>query len=495
MRIKKLLASTLALILIASSVSACASQADAKATSESSSPSAAVETDAVETEETRLEPKLPDADYEGYSFRVITKGTDNVHWKSKDIYAAEINGEAINDAVYNRNTKIGDKYNFTIEEIISSQGTWNLYADVKKSCAAASDDYDMAAMSLTTDLSNLVSAENLVDLNTVPNMDLSQPWYDSNCNSQISIAGKLFATVGDMIIMDNEATLAILFSKTLANDYQLGDLYELVRSGKWTLDKLKEYCVAVVADLDGDGKMTASDQWGVIGESFNNLAYVVASGETIVEKSAEDIPEFRLQNERYYDAVNKSVEINRNFDICMYCDNFTGYSDVWSECIDKAFSEDRALFNTAGLVRVTVFRTMENDFGILPMPKYDEIQDQYYNIVSVGCSNSIAIPITATDLDRTGTIIEALSAESMYILTPAYYDITVKGKATRDTESEEMLDLIIAHRVYELGHMFGWGGLSDTVNAQTTTGKFASAVESKMKAATKALDRTLSLFE
>lgn len=103
------------------------------------------------------------------------------------------------------------------------------------------------------------------------------------------------------------------------------------------------------------------------------------------------------------------------------------------------------MFNVAGLVRVTVFRAMETDFGILPMPKFDKEQKEYFSIVSTGSANTISIPVTA-DAERSGAVIEALSAESHYILTPAFYDTVLKTKAARDDDSADMLDIIFANR-------------------------------------------------
>ena len=57
----------------------------------------------------RLEPELPDKRWDGYEFRVLTRGTTNVHWKSKDIAASEENGDIINDAIYKRNLAVTDR--------------------------------------------------------------------------------------------------------------------------------------------------------------------------------------------------------------------------------------------------------------------------------------------------------------------------------------------------------------------------------------------------
>ena len=452
-------------------------------------------TESTETEETteaRIEPDLPDTRWEGYQFRVLTKGDTNVHWKSKDIAATEENGDVINDAVYKRNMKIYDRFGVEMVDIPSPNGTWDLTAPLRKSVMAASDDYDMVASGFNDAVKNLSTEGMLMELHNVPYMDLSKPWYDQNANEQLSIEGKLFATAGDMILMDNEATLCVLFNKKLAEDYALEGFYEMVKNGKWTIDKMTEFSKLTAKDLDGDGTIGEKDQWGNIGEPLNTYALMVACDAIAVKKNKDDVPVFDVQNEHFYDAFTKAVNLNRDDKVTMFSDNFKA-ADVWADIIDPAFTEGRVLFNTAGLVRVTVFRAMETNFGILPLPKYDESQKEYNSMVSIGCANSIAIPTTA-NAERCGAVIEALSAESYYTLTPAYYDIVLKTKNARDDASSEMLDIIFDNRIFDIAYMFDWGGIIGSINGLTTDGKISSTIDSKLKAAEKELEKTLTAY-
>ncbi len=452
-------------------------------------------TESTETEETteaRIEPDLPDTKWEGYQFRVLTKGDTNVHWKSKDIAATEENGDVINDAVYKRNMKIYDRFGVEMVDIPSPNGTWDLTAPLRKSVMAASDDYDMVASGFNDAVKNLSTEGMLMELHNVPYMDLSKPWYDQNANEQLSIEGKLFATAGDMILMDNEATLCVLFNKKLAEDYALEGFYEMVKNGKWTIDKMTEFSKLTAKDLDGDGTIGEKDQWGNIGEPLNTYALMVACDAIAVKKNKDDVPVFDVQNEHFYDAFTKAVNLNRDDKVTMFCDNFKA-ADVWADIIDPAFTEGRVLFNTAGLVRVTVFRAMETNFGILPLPKYDESQKEYNSMVSIGCANSIAIPTTA-NAERCGAVIEALSAESYYTLTPAYYDIVLKTKNARDDASSEMLDIIFNNRIFDIAYMFDWGGIIGSINGLNTDGKISSTIDSKLKAAEKELEKTLTAY-
>ena len=195
-----------------------------------------------------------------------------------------------------------------------------------------------------------------------------------------------------------------------------------------------------------------------------------------------------MLDERYVDAYAKAMAINDNHDICMH----SGIYSNW-DILDAAFTEGRCLFSYVGMNRVTLFREMEADFGILPAPKYDEAQEKYYNVISTGNSNFLSIPKSVQDLERTGIITEALCAESLYTLTPAYYDITLKTKAARDEESSAMLDIIFANRVFEMGNFWAWGGIFDIPGAQSYAGKtdIVSAVEKKVPAAEKAMQKTI----
>ena len=73
------------------------------------------------------------------------------------------------------------------------------------------------------------------------------------------------------------------------------------------------------------------------------------------------------------------------------------------------------------------------------------------------------MPVTTRDPDRTGFILEAFSAKSAEIVTPAFYDKTLIGKSTRDDESAEMLELIFSSKKYDIGNFFAWGDLTNKV--------------------------------
>ena len=124
------------------------------------------------------------------------------------------------------------------------------------------------------------------------------------------------------------------------------------------------------------------------------------------------------------------------------------------------FAEEKGLFCYFTIMSVSALRTAYVNFGILPIPKYSDEQKEYYNLVSVHWTGLMSVPAAAVNLERTVIIVEALAAESKYTLQPAYMEINLKGKSVRDEESEEMLNLIFANRIYDIGDIFNFADFS-----------------------------------
>lgn len=144
------------------------------------------------------------------------------------------------------------------------------------------------------------------------------------------------------------------------------------------------------------------------------------------------------------------------------------------------------------------YRNMDADFGILPMPKYDTAQETYYHTVNSNTCSTIEIPVSsAVDTEFTGIIIEAMSAESTYTIREAYYEINLGTKITRDEESKVMLDIIFSTRIYDIGEIYNWGGVGDSVRGimQKKSSDFTSMITKASPNVMKQLDKFIETFE
>ncbi|MDD4772510.1 MAG: hypothetical protein PHZ09_02775, partial [Eubacteriales bacterium] len=212
-----------------------------------------------EEEETILEPDLPDIKFDGVEFSILISSNEERGTVKNDFAAAEQNGESINDARFMRNIAIEEKYSVDIVDYPVNVGhNGPGLAAIKKSVSAADFAYD-AAMMAGYDTCVLAYTDHLIDLYTLEYLNLSQPWWDQKANSDLTITGKMFYTTGDISTADNDATYAVLFNKKLVTDYSLSDFYDLVKQGKWTIDRFIEAVTQVHSDLDGNGVYDTND--------------------------------------------------------------------------------------------------------------------------------------------------------------------------------------------------------------------------------------------
>jgi len=96
-------------------------------------------------------------------------------------------------------------------------------------------------------------------------------------------------------------------------------------------------------------------------------------------------------------------------------------------------------------------REMEDEIGIVPLPKYDEATLVYYSPSEAG-TNLFSVPVTAQNTERTSIIAEALCAEGRKNVIPVYYEKALKTKHSRDDESALMLDYMRDGLVYDYGY-------------------------------------------
>ncbi len=400
-------------------------------------------------------------DFEGYVFKIATKGGDS--WAGYSVSAEELNAETINDAIFVRNQAVCEAYNFEIEAIPIAGDM----VAVLKTYLNIEDEIDLVEAAMRGGTALLEKEDLLLNLHdpALTEMNLSNPWYDQNCVDTLTVNGKLYAMTGDMILLDDDATWVTLFNKQLAEKYEIPDLYAAVKEGRWTMDLLSQCAAKVTMNLDGsDEKMDVHDQWGMVSEMWGINICLAGSDYPIAKIGADGKPEFACYTKDYSNAWQKCMSVLDGKDT-LIAQDIKGEPDAFAALHD-CFQSSRSLFNMGGLNRVSTMRAyaeMTSDFGILPVPKLDEKQDGYRCTVKLNTTESIAIPALSSDKQRTSAIVEALSEESHYTLVPAYYDVSLKNKKTRDDDSQDMLDIIFNSRIYDIGEYYDWGSIYTTV--------------------------------
>ncbi len=486
----------LALCAAMLTMAACGSSDDSKDTAKGTEASAVTaDSTAADPAEARESLGLPaDLSFGGEDFTFLGATADHGYYTTADLWVEGENAEPLNDAIYKRNRVIEEMLGVKIRTIDVDSG--ESVSAITKAVEANDCIYD-AVWARSNQLYGLSAKGYFLDFNAVPNLDLSRLWWDQNIQDTFSFYDKNFVMTGHISTGEDACTLLVYFNKQLVDNYDLPSPYDMVRDGTWTIDRMQEMVRAVSVDVNGDGKMTEGDTYGLIGEyGLVNRLYMSLGG-TYYERKADDTYELNVASEanmRVWDAVyNLLLDENTVSNVGKW-KNTGGLSTVFTYA-RQLFTEDHFLFHMSLPLVIGEFRNMESDFGIVPVPKLDESADRYYAALDENAP-LMAITVNAPNLEKTGAVLEAMAWESMYTVTPVYNETLLARKYTRDSESADMLDIIAESRVYNVVAMTDWGGLH-AMTAQKYDSKKAVAVsdfEKKLKAAAKNMEKDLEFF-
>ncbi|MBO4950249.1 MAG: extracellular solute-binding protein [Clostridia bacterium] len=386
-------------------------------------------------------------DMEGYTFRILTRPGES--WVTDQVVEEET-GDIINDAVYRRNETVKSLFNIDITAIESSTDS---SADALNNILAGDDEYDVifphARTAFTYALQN-----SLVNFHDVKTIDLSKEWWAQDIIENCSINNHLYVLDGDISTKRLYFAYTIFFNKDIFDELGLDYPYQLVKNGEWTFDTFAKYVKMGAKDLNGDGLMNEKDdQYGYYAiDWFGPFSVMYSGGTRIYTKNERGIPQLTLNSAKTTQIFSKFFGLTSTEDVFMRLDQVRIPSS-------DLFRDGRAMFADKSLGDAKSLRDMASEFGILPFPKFSE-DDDYASLIGGGSSLMI-MPITVEDYDRTGKILEALCALGSRDVIPAFYDVSLKTKFSRDAESEEMIDVVKGSLTYDLGYLSG-GALQST---------------------------------
>lgn len=411
-------------------------------------------------------PKLPDVTYGGYNFRFYSWDIDG--WRVyNDIFVDDPRGQdSISQKVYERNTRTEDKYDINITE---TREYYSKYAYIIQQNTQSGDDYADVLISHGWIIPAIYAFNPFYNLRDINYLEFNMPWWDDNATESLTIDGFLPTGVSDLTLLDKSATYVVFYNLSLGKELSISeDMYKTVDSGDWTQEKLRTLGLIASKDMDGDGSIDriGTDRYGILGNDSAVTALFGGTGGRYVSLDGEGQPYISFNTEKNIGAMQDFLE-KILFDESLFCN--TSWVDGFTEVNSLAnlFMSDLGLFYIRVLDEGEKLRNMRSEYAILPVPKFDAAQKEYYCPVSVYSNNLISVPYHAEDTDRTGVIIEALSAESYYSVNPEFYDKVLDNKIARDDETKKMLDIIFDSRLYDLGEFYGLAYFSDKIRGVT----------------------------
>ena len=191
--------------------------------------------------------------------------------------------------------------------------------------------------------------------------------------------------------------------------------------------------------------------------------FFYAAGLSFIQKDNDDMPFIdATNNEKIQNVLNYSLKVMRDTQLTIDAHKWT-HVDPWATRLTQAaFEDDRALFYAEVLSTIMNLRSMDTDFGLLPMPKYDSAQTDYITFVNPAAS-LVGVPIyqkSKQNARRSGVLLEAMAYYGHEYIVPAFIEKAIKGKSTRDEQSIDMLEILFRHRMYDLGLINDWSAIA-----------------------------------
>ena len=383
----------------------------------------------------------------------------SVSWLTPNIISDEADGERVNDAQYALKLAMEERFGTSLAETYTGD-IWST-SYITRLIAAGDDSFDIM-YSLDLYAPGYILSDLIIPYTELEYVDLSRVYWDQNLLKCMTINGTPYFALGAYDLSYYDFTHCLVFNKNTAATYGVGDIYGLVRSNKWTLDKFAEFGSMTVADLDGDGAMNRKkDSFGYMAEPKEVLpSFWIAAGELSIAKTKDDLPYLNVTgNTRFQTVFDRLYTVM--WDSGVWCSDMGTCSDYWGDA-RRMIGENRCLFADEIFYRLSELRDIEPDFGIIPYPMFSEDQNEYCSRVEAG-SRIGMVPVTNQNPEYAGALLEAMASYGYGNLIPEYYEVALKRKASRDSESEDMLDLIFAARRYDLGDTWWCNELRDGV--------------------------------
>ena len=453
-------------------------------------------TEETETEDPRktMPDNLPaDLNFGGAAVRIL--GYSNSNWSAYDICGLqEESGDLVFDAVYDRTRKVEERLNVTIEPDLH-ESKWQDYASLMRSLVQSGDDsygmfYTMGNASIQSSNDKLFR-----DLADAPYLDFSQPWWWKEAMDELSLDGSTYRyLVGDISLTHYMTCGCTFFNKALYED-TFGDpdeLYKLTLDGGWTLDTFRKMAGEAYRDVNGNGAVDEGDVYGsIVGnpELLKQLEYA-----TDLQRYTRDengYISFGYDEERAALLTEKLVQL-------LYETPGVEYRSAYTA--SQLFSNRSMVFFLERL-NVTfngVMREMEDDFGIIPLPKLDESQKEYRALIHNN-SEFVVVPKPAAEPEMACAVIEAMCAESYRSVIQPFYEQAMKLKYSRDAYSGQCIDLIRqgARKVvlYEYDDVFNQCATIITSCVREQSTNFSSTYAKRKSAASKTIEKYMDKFE
>ncbi|MBR5633182.1 MAG: hypothetical protein IKW68_04305 [Clostridia bacterium] len=394
-----------------------------------------------------IDPDLAALDYGDEEFVILSRRTtsdaqlEEGEKEVPELFVDELTNDPVNDAIYNSIQMVNETLGVRVREILVQAGKMNETVGID--IGSGDGNYDLVSGSVidATPMVKQGYMYNLYDNGIDTYLDTTKPWWAQHWIEQAEIGeDRLYSITGAPALTLSRLLFVTYYNKDLGADLGIEDLYTVVEEGRWTLDYVSSLIPEVYHSLDGDDERDAEDRYGLAMNHYETCDIFWSSCDiSLLSKNDEGWFETNTTNRDKLSNVFDKV-------YSLLYDNTGTYDFGDSSGFDPAsemFASGNVLLAFLHLkyAEQPHLRNMQDEYGIIPTPKYDEKQKEYYSYAHDQYS-VLMVPSTVADPERCGAVMELLAYESYKEVQPVYYNTVLKGRYMSDPQSRKMLDII-----------------------------------------------------
>ena len=421
---------------------------------------------------------LPTGDYMNTEF-VFANETQSSSWSILMLDCETITGDILDNAVYHRNRSVEEKLGIIIK-VVEYDHPDKLRDALITNVMSGDDPYHV--YDICANYSGALIVEDyFVDVDTLE-LNLEKPWWNDTVMDSLTFNDKCYSVAGDLSIMLWEASYCLIFNKDMAEKLNLPDQYQLVHDGKFTIDAVNEAMKLAYED-NGNTVVDSEDTFGMTGNNRLMTYSMISGGQSLMAADSDGLPVFEGVSDRMYEMYEKIFDVYFDNE-SVFIANRMKFNDA-SKNWHTLFTDGRALYYFEPIGANVKLRDASFDFGFLPIPKYDESQENYVTPI-LQFAHTMHVTKANPDIEMTGVVLENLAAESHKNVRPDYFEKVIEGKRARDDGTIEMFEIIFDNQVMDPTTVFDWGGLAGALNDTAFAGKREisskiASIESKIK--------------
>lgn len=386
---------------------------------------------------------------------IVILSSDRSWWKD-EVSVEQENGEVINDAVWGRNLEIEENLKVKLTNSFVSYGgdDNHIISRVDKSIAGGTREFDIV-MANCYKTCMATTKGYFLDLNEIENINLKKSYWMQGYNQAVEFKGAQYSATGAIALSTMRFAFATFFNKEMFDAATVPYLYDAVREGKWTLEYQLSLLETFYRDEDGDLAKSADDIYGLItSDHISTDPYWACCDLPLMTRTSNGEYQFEPNLDRLSTAIDKIILIYKNQGTNVIPKES---ADAEQDKIRSAFANEKGAMATMRLMETEneSIRDMNSHYGVVPMPKLDEDQQNYYT--HVHDQFTVATVLSYLEPARrpmVGAVLETMAYLSSTTVVPAYYEITLKFKYASDPDSYEMLDTVMNGRRVDAGNVY-----------------------------------------